>query len=114
MSSYYETIFSDACQSGLSESRAADLAATAFVDGKPERRGKCKVTATERHAAFWSAGFLPGLPKEAWTQESLVLALARYLGQDHFAYPSIVSLVAILAPEAVQRAARYSGLVLRQ
>lgn len=43
-----------------------------------------------------------------------MLALARYLGQDHFAYPSIVSLVAILAPEAVQRAARYSGLVLRQ
>ncbi len=43
-----------------------------------------------------------------------MLALARYLGQDHFAYPSIVSHVAILAPEAVQRAARYSGLVLRQ
>lgn len=114
MSSYYETIFSDACQSGLSNSRAADLAATAFLDGKPERRGKGKVTATERHAAFWSAGFLPGLPKVAWTQESLVLALARYLGQDPFACPSIVSHVAVNAPEALQRAARYAGLVLRQ
>ena len=114
MSSYYETTFSDACQSGLSDSRAADLAATAFLDGKPERRGKGKVTATERHAAFWSAGFLPGLAKEAWTQKSLVLALARYLGQDPFACPSIVSHVAVNAPEALQRAARYAGLVLRQ
>lgn len=114
MSSYYETLFADACRSGLSESRAADLTATAFLDGKPERRRKNKVTATERHAAFWSAGFLHGLPKEAWTQESLVLALARYLGQDHFACPSIVSHVAALAPEAVQLATRYAGLVMRQ
>jgi hypothetical protein len=114
MNSYYETLFSDACQSGLSESRAADVAATAFLDGKPERRGKNKVTAADRHAAFWLAGFLHGLPKEAWTQESLVLALARYLGQDHFACPSIVSHVGALAPEAVQRAVRYAELVLRQ
>lgn len=114
MSSYYETLFSDAWRSGLSESIGADLAATAFLDGKPERKGKSKITATERHAAFWSASFLHGLPKEAWTQESLVLALARYLGQDHIAFPSIVSHIATLAPEAVQRAARYAGLVLRQ
>jgi hypothetical protein len=114
MSSYYETLFLDACRNGRSESIGADLAATAFLDGKPERKGKSKITATERHAAFWSASFLHGLPKEAWTQESLVLALSRYFGQDHFAFPSIVSHVATLAPEAVQRAARYAGLVLRQ
>ena len=114
MSSYYETIFSEACQSDQSEARAADLAATAFLDGKPQRRGKNKVTATERHEAFWSAGFLYELPKEAWTQESLVLALACYLGQDRVACPSIVSHVVALAPEALQRAARYAELVLRQ
>ncbi|CAG0989733.1 hypothetical protein RHDC1_02316 [Rhodocyclaceae bacterium] len=114
MSLYYETFFSDALRSGLPESTGADLAATAFLDGKPDRNGKSKITATERHAAFWSASFLQGLPKEAWTQESLVLALAHYLRQDHFAFPAIVSHVATLAPEAVQRAARYAGLVLRQ
>jgi len=114
MSSYFETLFANARQSGLSELMAADLAATAFLDGKPKWRGKNKVTAKDRHAAFWSANFLHELPKEAWTQESLVLALARYLGQDHYACPSIVLYAAALAPEAVQRAARYAGLVLRQ
>jgi len=114
MNSYYETLFLDASQSGLSELIAADRAATAFLDGKPERRGKNKTTATDRHTAFWSASFLHALPKEAWMQESLVLALARYLGQDRFACPSIVAHAAALAPEAVQRAARYAGLVLRQ
>lgn len=114
VSSYYEKLFAQASQSGLSELIAADLAATAFLDGKPARRGKNKVTATERHTAFWSASFLHALPKEAWTLESLVLGLARYLGQDHFACPAILAHAAALAPEAVQRAARYAGLVLRQ
>lgn len=72
------------------------------------------MTATERHTAFWSASFLHALPKEAWTQESLILALGRYLGQDHFACPAVLAHVAALAPEAVQRAARYAELVLRQ
>lgn len=98
----------------MSELKAADLAATAFLDGKPERRGKKKLTATERHAAFWSSTFLHALPKEAWEQESLALALARYLSQERFACPSIVAYAANLAPEVIQRAARYAGLVLRQ
>lgn len=114
MNSYYESLFVGARQRGLSESIAADIAALAFLDGKPERRGKTKISATERHAVFWSAGYLYALPREAWAQESLVLALARYLGQDRFACPGIVTHVAALAPEAVQRAARYAGLVLRQ
>lgn len=84
MSSYYETLFVNASRRGLPESEAADLAAIAFLDGKPERRGNNKLTATERHAAFWSASFLYAQPKEAWMQESLILALARYLGQDRF------------------------------
>jgi len=93
---------------------AADLVATAFLDGKPEQRGKRKTTAAERQAAFWSASLFQGLPKEAWCQESLTLALARYLGQDRFASPFIVEHVATVAPDTLQRAARYAGLVLRQ
>jgi hypothetical protein len=114
MASYYESLFENAGNSGLSQSKAAALAATAFLDGKPERQGRNKTTATERHSAFWYASFLHTLPKEAWAQDSLVLALARYLGQDSFACPSILAHLAALAPEAVQRAARYAGLVLRQ
>lgn len=114
VSSYYEKLFAEAIQSGLSELKAADLAATAFLDGKPARRSKNKITSTERHTAFWSASFLHTLPKEAWTLESLVLALAHYLCQDRFACPAVLAHAAARAPEAVQRAARYAGLVLRQ
>lgn len=114
MNSYYETLFENANKSGFSESEAADIAATAFLDGKPERRGKSKTTATARHSGFWSANYLCALTKETWSQESLILALARYLSQDSFACPSIVAHVAALAPEALQRAVRYAGLVLRQ
>lgn len=114
MRSYYESLFSDASQGGTPKIAAAGLAASAFLDGKPERRGKIKATATDRHEEFWSASFLYALPKEAWTEEALVLALARYFGQDRFAYPALVAHVAAMAPEAVQRAARYAGLVLRQ
>lgn len=56
MNAYYETLFSDACQRGMSVAAAGDIAATAFLDGKPEQRGKKRVTAAERHAGFWSAG----------------------------------------------------------
>lgn len=114
MNAYYETLFSDACQRGMSVAAAGDIAATAFLDGKPEQRGKKRVTAAERHAGFWSADFLQTLPSDAWSQDSFVLALARYLSQDGFACPAIVALTATRAPETVQRAARYAGLVLRQ
>jgi hypothetical protein len=114
MTSYYETLFAEGVYRGLSELLAADLVATAFLEGKPERRGKHKTTSTERHAAFWSASFIQALPKEAWRQESLTLALARYLGQDRFACPFIVQHVATVAPDTLQRAARHAGLVLRQ
>ena len=114
MNAYYQTLFSDACQRGMSVAAAGDIAATAFLDGKPEQRGKKRITAAERHAGFWSADFLQTLPSDAWSQDSFVLALARYLAQDGFACPAIVALTATRAPETVQRAARYAGLVLRQ
>lgn len=78
MNSYYQTLFSDACQRGVSVATAGDIAATAFLDGKPEQRGKKRITAAERHAGFWSADFLQTLPSDAWSQDSFVLALARY------------------------------------
>lgn len=114
MMSYYDVLVAAAQAQGLSATVAADQAASAFLDGRPIRRGKGKMTATERLAAFWSSSFLHTLPKEAWAQESIVLALARYMGQDRFACPFIVAHVAALAPETVQRAVRYAGLVLRQ
>ncbi len=113
-SHYYESLFSGLRNEGRSPADAADEVATAFLDGKPQKRGKHKTTAADRHAAFWSANFLNDLPHEAWVNEPMVLALARYMGQDRCANAALIEHVAAAAPEAVRRAARYSGLVLRQ
>ncbi|QEA13954.1 hypothetical protein [Comamonas flocculans] len=111
---YYDTVFNAAQGQGLSIETAADHAATSFLDGKPSGQGKRKCSAADRHAAFWSSHFLRALPAQAWQQESLSLALARYLGQDRVACPEIVAHVAMLAPDVLQQAARHAGLVLRQ
>lgn len=111
---YYDTVFNAARGRGLSIETAADHAATSFLDGKPSGQGKRKCSGADRHAAFWSSHFLRALPSQAWQQESLSLALARYLGQDRVTCPEIVAHVAMLAPDVLQQAARHAGLVLRQ
>ncbi len=111
---YYESLFSGLRNEGRSPADAADEVATAFLDGRPQKRGTHKTTAADRHAAFWSANFLNDLPRDAWANEPMVLALARYMGQDRCANVALIEHVAAAAPEAVRRAARYSGLVLRQ
>jgi hypothetical protein len=111
---YYDAVFAAAQERGLPVEKAADHAASALLDGKPARKGKRKWSGADRHAAFWASSFLRKLPEDAWQQESLGLALARYLGQDRFAAPEIMAHVANIAPDVMQRAARYAGLVLRQ
>jgi hypothetical protein len=110
---YYDALFASARQRGVPVEDAADLAATAYLDGKPVARGKRKWSAAERHAAFWASSFLPVLPVQAWQRESLEPALVRYLGQDHRDRPDIVGHVATRAPEVLLQAVRHSGLVLR-
>lgn len=111
---YYDMVFNVAQGQGLSIETAADHAATSFLDGKPSGQGKRKCSGADRHAAFWSSHFLRALPAQVWQQESLSLALARYLGQDRVTCPEIVDHVAMLAPDVLQQAARHAGLVLRQ
>ncbi|MEF9978154.1 MAG: hypothetical protein RR969_03885 [Thermomonas sp.] len=106
-SAYYETSYTQAKAAGLTDSLAAALAADAFLDGKPAG----KATASERLAAFWSSTFIRELPQQAWTHESLRLALARYLAQDAMEVPGLVAHLASHAPDALQWAARHSGLV---
>lgn len=113
-SHYYESLFSGFRNEGRSHADAADEVATAFLDGRPQKRGTHTTTAADRHAAFWSANFLNDLPRDAWANEPMVLALARYMGQDRYANVALIEHVAAASPEAVRRAARYSGLVLRQ
>jgi len=91
---------------------ASVAAIEAFLDGKPQRSGK--LSAADKQSGFWSCAFIRGLPAEIWTAEPMVLALAHYMRQERYANPALITHVASIAPEAVRRAARYSGLVLRQ
>ncbi len=110
----YSLLFAANVQAGCSAIDAAILVAEAYLDGKPRKRGKHKVTRKAYDIAFWSSGFLSTLPAEAWDKEPLVLALARYMGQEPMSNPDLLEHIAGIAPEAVRRAIRYSGLVLRK
>jgi hypothetical protein len=110
----YDRAFNDLVASGFSVTAAAEAVAETYLDGKPRKRGKHKIPHATRDAAFWTCAFLIGLPAEAWQAEPLVLALARYLGQERVSNAGLLEHVAALAPAAVRQAVRYSGLVLAQ
>jgi len=78
----YDRLFDRKVQIGLSSVIAAVMMAEAYLDGKPRQRGKHKISNAERDDAFWSSEFLTTLPAEAWCERPLVLALARYMGQE--------------------------------
>ena len=110
----YATLFASNVQAGYSSTAAAVVVAEAYLDGKPRRRGKHRITRAERDAAFWSSEFLSTLTAEAWQTEPLVLALARYMGQERVSNAALLEHIAAIAQETVRRAIRYSGLVLQQ
>ncbi len=110
----YDRAFDERIASGVSVTAAAEAVAETYLDGKPLRRGKHRISRAERDAAFWTSAFLTAIPAEAWQTEPLVLALARYLGQERVSNTGLLEHVAVLAPTAVRRAVRYSGLVLTQ
>jgi hypothetical protein len=94
---------------GLSVTDAAIAVAEDYLDNKPVRNGK-----SFRNAEFWTAQFLWTLSSECYASQPLVLALARYMSQPQVANFELIQHIANVAPEAVRRAIRYSGIVLRQ
>lgn len=110
----YAPLFAENVKAGCSVIDAAIVVAEVYLDGKPRKRGKQKITREARDIAFWSSEFLSTLPADAWNKEPLVLALARYMGQERVSRPDLLEQIAGIAPESVRRAIRYSGLVLRQ
>jgi hypothetical protein len=110
----YAPLFAENVKAGCSVIDAAIVVAEIYIDGKPRKRGKQKITREARDIAFWSSEFLSTLPADAWNKEPLVLALARYMGQERVSRPDLLEQIAGIAPESVRRAIRYSGLVLRQ
>ena len=110
----YDQRFQSLMDSGASLLCAAEEVARAYLDGKPALRGKHKVTWAERHADYWTSDFLTGLPAEAWQSPLMLLALAKYMGQERVANVAILAAVADVAPATLVSAVRCSGLVLHQ
>jgi hypothetical protein len=110
----YECAFDELVRTGATAIAAAEIVAESYLDGKPRTRGKHKITTAERDTAFWASSFLCGLPRAAWHSEPLVLAVARYLGQERVANPELLEHIAVAAPATIHRAVRYSGIVLNQ
>jgi hypothetical protein len=108
---YFDDAFLRLTSRGLPLLVAVEQAATAYVDGKPLRLGKKKLTRKERDSLFWSSNVVKDCPPDAWNTEAMVLALARYLGQEPVAAEGLMTRVAREAPDALIRAVRYSGLV---
>lgn len=111
---YYEARFHRQAQVNEDMFAAAEQVATAYLDGKPVLQGQHKVTRTQRHAAFWSSSFLSNLPAAAWQSQTMMLALAQYMGQERVSNIEMLANVASDAPEVLIRAVRCSGLVLAQ
>ena len=110
----FQQRFQRLIDAGESVPCAVPEVALAYLDNKPALHGKCKVTRSERHAAFWSSSFLTDLPAQAWQSQAMMLALAQYMGQERVSNMAMLANVAAFAPDVLVRAVRCSGLVLTQ
>lgn len=111
---YYDDLATRALGQGHPLEEAIERAASAYLDGKPQTQGKRKLTRRERDNQFWLSRTVKNCPTSAWSTEPMVLALARYLSQEQLAVKGLVNAVAQIAPDALIRAVRYSGLVLNE
>lgn len=110
---YYDDLF-ERLSGSSSFPLAVELVAEAYLDGKPQLLRKKRTTRRKRDSLFWSSRPVIECPPESWNSEVMVLALARYLGQEPVVAAGLLSRVAQVAPAALVRAVRYSGLVLNQ
>lgn len=111
---YYDDLATRALGQGHPLEEAIERAASAYLDGKPQTQGKRKLTRRERDNQFWLSRTVKNCPTSAWSTKPMVLALARYLSQEQLAVKGLVNAVAQIAPDALIRAVRYSGLVLNE
>lgn len=109
--SVYQERYCELIASGISGGDAAILVAEQYLDGKPHRRGKHKITQFERDSEFWTAQFLGQQPPEIWGSEMMVLALSRYLDQKRISAPHLLSSIAQSQPATICRAIRHARMV---
>tara|TARA_R110001583_G_scaffold158496_1_gene310429 strand:- start:9516 stop:11738 length:2223 start_codon:yes stop_codon:yes gene_type:complete len=111
----YERRFAQCLAAGAPPAEACIAVINDYLAGKPvASRGKRKEKTVTQHADFWAGSFLWDLPTEIYESLPFVLALARYLGQETASNTKLLEHIATMAPAAVYRSVRYSGIVLRQ
>lgn len=110
---FYDKKFNECIELGLSVTDAASAVIDVYLDNKPSRRGKNKISLASRNELFWSSQFLTRLVKSDYTSDFFVLAFSRYLSQNRIANYGLVAQIANLAPEVIVKGFRYSGLVLK-
>lgn len=113
ITAYYDRAFQAAKNSGCAPAEAVARVAEMYVDGKPKRLGRKRLSQADRDEAFFSWRVLGEVPAHAWLDDYLVLSLAQYVAQDRIAAPGLLRHVAKVAPEEAKRAIRLSGLVLK-
>lgn len=106
----YQQSYLELLSSGNGAVSVAILVTESYLDGKPARRGKYKVTQSERDLAFWSAEFLQDIPAKLWGTDVMTLALARYLDQDRVSNPLLLTRIAEIEPAIVCKAMRYARM----
>jgi hypothetical protein len=102
---YYDELF-DRLSVRSSTPLAVESVAEAYLDGKPQVLRKKRTTRRERDSLFWSSRPLVECSPESWNSEVMVLALARYLGQEPVVAVGMLSRVVKVAPAALVRAVR--------
>jgi hypothetical protein len=90
---YYDGLFNRLSQAGLSPHLATLEAAEAYLDGRPATVGKHKTTRKERDHWFWTSTTVNRCPENIWQSEPMVLALARYMGQEAVAIDGLLARV---------------------
>lgn len=85
-----------------------------YLDGKPARIGKKKITRKQRDEWFWTSDFVSRLDHETYTGDEFVLALSRYFGQQVTPNKQLLLHLAKAAPDTIVTAVRYSGIVAQK
>lgn len=110
----YDRMFERLRETGLDANSATAAVVEAYLDGKPTTSGKNRCSRYERDSAFWISEFVTHLPLGAWPADDFTLALSRYFGQECVANPALLERIAATYPQTIERAVRWSGLVLQQ
>lgn len=109
---YFDALLARLVAIGQPESCARAEVFDAYLDGKPGDRGKKAFTRRDRDELFWSSRAVGDCPVDEWRNESMILALTRYLGQEKVSAAEVFGAIARYVPDALIRAVRHSRLVL--